>query len=444
MLATCRFCLNTEVWDIWSTNHPVGSSPMASVTVVQSLTPPTQTLSEAYSEDTLPAFTPMKWSLKEIRSAIPPHLFERDTMRGLMYLLRDLLMAATAWSLASHIDPLAHSATSRNLNAPWLIEVAKWSAWAVYWWFQGLIFTGIWVIGHECGHGAFSKHKLVNDVIGFVTHTFLWTPFFSWKISHHRHHSNHASMERDEVYVPKTRSDLDLPHSASALDYDELLGDTPIYTLFMLVRQQLLAFPAYLLFNVSGQKHYPKWTNHFDPNSVLFTKAQRNAVIISNVGIVAMMLGVSYASTLYGSSDVIKYYGIPWLAVTHWFVMITYLHHTAPDLPHYRGTEWNFQRGAAATVDRNFLGWQGRFFLHDVAHYHVIHHFFPKMPFYHGPEATQHLKNFIGEHYNYSEEPVFKALWNSYNKCQFVEDEGDILFYRDKLGKAVRRPAKVD
>lgn len=55
-------------------------------------------------------------------------------------------------------------------------------------------------------------------------------------------------------------------------------------------------------------------------------------------------------------------------------IMITYLHHTDPTLPHYRGKEWNFQRGAAATVDRNFLGWQGRFFLHDVAHFHVVHH----------------------------------------------------------------------
>ena len=160
--------------------------------------------------------------------------------------------------------------------------------------------------------------------------------------------------------------------------------------------------------------------------------------------------------------------------------MITYLHHTDPTLPHYRGKEWNFQRGAAATVDRNFLGWQGRFFLHDVAHYHVIHHvgifssaepfkdppphsillskkFFPKMPFCknlfffhfmliplcsyprgswwtlllpadHGPEATQHLKAFIGDHYAYSDENVFKALWNSYNRCQFVENDGKYFF----------------
>jgi hypothetical protein len=41
-----------------------------------------------------------------------------------------------------------------------------------------------------------------------------------------------------------------------------------------------------------------------------------------------------------------------------------------------------------------------------------------------GPEATGHLKAFIGDHYCYSDKPVFKALWDSYTKCQFVEDEG--------------------
>ncbi|KAF8883956.1 fatty acid desaturase-domain-containing protein [Infundibulicybe gibba] len=399
------------------------------------------TVVQKYNEDELPAYTPMPWSLKEIRAAIPAKFFVRDTRRGLLYFARDLLLATVAWSLASYIDPLFKHSSTRQALSPIVAEVSRWAAWGVYWWFQGLIFTGIWVIGHECGHGAFSDHKWVNDIIGFVTHSFLWTPYFSWKISHHRHHSNHASMERDEVYVPKTRSDLGLPAHHEGLDYEELLGDTPIYTLYMLIRQQVLAFPAYLLFNVSGQKTYPKWTNHFDPNSILFTKAQRNAVIMSNLGIGAMVWGVSYSSSIWGASEVTKFYGIPWLCVSHWFIMITYLHHTDPIMPHYRGKEWNFQRGAAATVDRPVLGWQGRFLLHDVAHFHVIHHFFPKMPFYHGPEATQHLKAFIGDHYVTSDVPAFKALWNNYNKCQFVEDEGDVLFYRDKKGQAIRRPA---
>ena len=46
------------------------------------------------------------------------------------------------------------------------------------------------------------------------------------------------------------------------------------------------------------------------------------------------------------------------------------------------------------------------------------------LPVDHGPEATQHLKAFIGDHYAYSNEYVFKALWDNYNKCQFVENDG--------------------
>ncbi|OJT06852.1 Delta(12) fatty acid desaturase [Trametes pubescens] len=399
--------------------------------------------SPSRSENGVTEFSPMTWKLQDIRDAIPAHLFVRDTRRGLAWLALDVVMAACCWRAASYIDPTFMSrAAVQRMSAPGA-EAARWASWMLYWWFQGLIFTGIWVIGHECGHGAFSPSQRLCNVIGFVTHSILWTPYFSWKISHHRHHCNHASMERDEVYVPKTRSDLGIPEEDghTKIDYDEYLGDTPIYTLFTLVRQQLLAFPAYLLYNVSGQKGYPKWTNHFDPNSVLFTKEQRDVVLISNLGILAMVWLVRLACQTWGAAAVLKFYGIPWLCVTHWFIMITYLHHTAPELPHYRQGEWNFQRGAAATVDRNFLGWMGRFFLHDVAHYHVVHHFFPKMPFYHGAEATKHLRAFIGAHYHYSEQPVFRALWDNYNACQFVEDTGSVLFYRDRKGRAAIEPA---
>ena len=38
----------------------------------------------------------------------------------------------------------------------------------------------------------------------------------------------------------------DLQEGEAEFDYEDFFGDTPIYTLFMLIRQQLLAFPAYL------------------------------------------------------------------------------------------------------------------------------------------------------------------------------------------------------
>lgn len=96
----------------------------------------------------------------------------------------------------------------------------------------------------------------------------------------------------------------------------------------------------------------------------MFTRGQGNAVIMSNLGLIGMGVFLYALCSRFGTGAVMKLYGVPWLLVTHWFIMITYLHHTDPALPHYRKGQWNFQRGAAATIDRDFLGWQGRFFLH--------------------------------------------------------------------------------
>ncbi len=40
------------------------------------------------------------------------------------------------------------------------------------------------------------------------------------------------------------------------------------------------------------------------------------------------------------------------VCVCHRLVMITYLQHTHPNLPHYDDKEWDWLRGAMATVDR--------------------------------------------------------------------------------------------
>jgi omega-6 fatty acid desaturase (delta-12 desaturase) len=40
--------------------------------------------------------------------------------------------------------------------------------------------AGVWVIAHECGHQAFSSSQLVNDTVGFILHSCLLVPYFSW------------------------------------------------------------------------------------------------------------------------------------------------------------------------------------------------------------------------------------------------------------------------
>jgi len=124
--------------------------------------------------------------------------------------------------------------------------------------------------------------------------------------------------------------------------------------------------------------------------------------------------------------------------MNHWIVMLTYLHHSDPTVPHYRASEWNWLRGALATVDRPLLGWIGRFFLHNISHDHVAHHLFPDIPFYNIPRVTEIIKPLLKTQYNYDSTNTFYALYRSFAQCQFVEDHGGILFYRNGRGEALR------
>lgn len=81
-----------------------------------------------------------------------------------------------------------------------------------------------------------------------LLHSYLLTPYYGWKVSHHKHHMNHASMERDETWVPLTRSEMNIPEELEPghKDFEEIFGDTPMYTLAVLVVRQAIAFPVYL------------------------------------------------------------------------------------------------------------------------------------------------------------------------------------------------------
>jgi len=73
----------------------------------------------------------------------------------------------------------------------------------------------------------------------------------------------------------------------------------------------------------------------------------------------------------------------------HWLVLITFLQHTDPLLPHYRSEEFTFPRGALATLNRNllgdlgsFMGWIGATTTHGISETHVAHHVSSKIPHY--------------------------------------------------------------
>jgi len=270
-------------------------------------------------------------------------------------------------------------------------------------------------------------------------------------------------MTQDQVFVPPTRSQRGLPPinpegetlagvsiSQEVLKqlYDAL-GDSPIGAALGAGSYLLVGWPMYLLFNAASQRRYPKYNNHFNPNAVMFAPHQFGQILLSDIGVL-LWLG-ALAAWIYqsGFSQVFRLYLVPYLWVNHWLVLITFLQHTDPLLPHYRSEEFTFPRGALSTLDRTLLGdlgslmgWIGATVTHGISETHVAHHVSSKIPHYNAWEASAALKKRLASSGIYLEGRPggWAEVYRVFRECKFVEDEGNIVFYKNAQGLAASRP----
>src|SRR5689334_4898609 len=54
----------------------------------------------------------------------------------------------------------------------------------------------LFMIQHDCGHGAFFRHRSVNDWVGRVIGVLTLTPYQAWRRSHGIHHASSGHLER--------------------------------------------------------------------------------------------------------------------------------------------------------------------------------------------------------------------------------------------------------
>ncbi|KAK1832230.1 fatty acid desaturase-domain-containing protein [Podospora conica] len=358
---------------------------------------------------------PVYPDIQTIRDAIPAHCFQPTVLRSMSYVFRDLaLIFSLGWAALTYIPAI---------DNVWL----RTGAWIAYGYLQGLFCTGLWILAHECGHGAFSLHQTFNDVVGWAAHSFLMVPYFSWKFSHHRHHRFTGHMEKDMAFVPHLKADREKPRLSNLWMDGELFEDVPVVQLIKLLAHQLAGWQMYLLFNVtagpkSKQRLDGSWTrvSHFEPTSAVFRPSEAVYIAISDVGLAIMGYVLYQAAQAVGWQTVCLMYLVPYMWVHHWLVAITYLHHNHPDVPHFDAESWTYVKGALATVDRDF-GFVGRHLFHGIIDKHVIHHLFPRIPFYHAEEATDAVMPIIKDHYHKEERSFLGQLWSTWNTCKYVE-----------------------
>lgn len=107
-------------------------------------------------------------------------------------------------------------------------------------------------------------------------------------------------------------------------------------------------------------------------------------------------------------------------------VTITFLHHAHPSVPHFSPDTWTFTRGSLCTIDRNF-GFIGRHFFHEIIDFHVVHHLFPRIPFYYAEEATEAIRPLLEDQYRETKRENFlKSFFTTFYSCWYVSEDSPV------------------
>ncbi len=329
----------------------------------------------------------LPFTLQDLKAAIPPDCFEPSVGRSLAYFFLDIGLVAGFYALAAYLD--------------------SWFFYPIFWVIQGTLFWSLFVVGHDCGHGSFSKSKWLNNFIGHLSHTPILVPFHGWRISHRTHHANTGNIDTDESWYP-----------VSEAKYDQMPWYEKLFRFYL----PLLAYPLYLF-----RRSPNRAGSHFLPSSGLFRPSEKWDVITSTLSLVAFLGLLAGLTVQFGWLFLIKFYLMPYVVFVIWLDLVTFLHHTEDDIPWYRGDDWYYLKGALSSIDRDYG------FINPIHHdigTHVAHHIFSNMPHYKLQRATEAIKPILGDYYRISREPIWSAFFKSYIACHFVPNEGSAVYYR--------------
>ena len=90
--------------------------------------------------------------------------------------------------------------TASSFAALWVL---MWAALGLGYWLSLVIavpaagfMVRLFMIQHDCGHGAFFRRRVANDWVGRVLGALTLTPYDAWRRSHAVHHASSGNLER--------------------------------------------------------------------------------------------------------------------------------------------------------------------------------------------------------------------------------------------------------
>jgi hypothetical protein len=261
---------------------------------------------------------------RELRAVIPADCFESDTATSLGYL--SISLVATAVCTAIGVNMLSVFSPNNFLT---------WPIWTAYSAVTGTVAMGLWVLAHECGHGAFSKNKKIQDAVGYVLHSLFLVPYYSWQRSHAVHHQYTNNIELGETHVPEPAVDTTEGALKTRSSFLSKLGKkmgSRVWGVYQAILHLLIGWPAYLLIGATGGMDRGM-TNHYwpdplttpnQPKKELFPGKWKEKVLKSDIGVVTFAGAAVAWAVCNGIPQMMALYGGPLIVVNGWLVLYTW------------------------------------------------------------------------------------------------------------------------
>lgn len=309
--------------------------------------------------------------------------------------------------------------TALPLAAIWVLA---WLLYARGWWWAALPLTvpaagflvRLFMIQHDCGHGAFFQAKQANDWVGRLIGVLTLTPYDYWRRTHAIHHATSGNLDRRGL------------GAIEMLTVEEYLALPPARRLgYRLYRHPLVLFGLGPAFNFFLMQRLPFG---------LMTQGWRPwASVMGNT--VSAVAGVAVLMWLFGVVPVLVINLTTMLIAATIGVWLFYIQHQFEGASWDRNKAWKRDDAALAGSSHYDLPPVLRWFTANIGIHHV-HHLSSRIPFYRLPKV---LKDFPDLR------PMSRVgLWESFRCARLAlwdEAERRLVSFRDLARRGAAQAA---
>ena len=337
-------------------------------------------------------------TLGAVRETFSKETFDNPNYKGLFYFFRDLIFF--------------------GISVIWLFHLETWYLLPFAWFFVGLTISGLFVIGHDCAHGALFKSEKLSYFVGQIAMLPSLHAFHQWAYGHNRvHHGHTIKINSDFVW-----------HPVGPEEYQKF---NLFQKLFHRISWSAFGSGIYYLWEI--------WLKGMIVYNAPIKEAKRDKMLVLFFAIIvsgySLYLG-GYSSQEFKISQALwmwfKLVFMPFLVWNYFIGFTVYVHHIGESIPWKYREDWSPFYGQVVGTVNYKVNPIYNFFVHNI-YIHSPHHVHMKIPFYNLPRALDEMKKeykpFIQER-----KSLIKDYVKNTSKCKLMNFEtGEWMTYKQAI-----------